>query len=191
MLEGDFPNYFNLYSNNNQGTEVRYFMDPTAMAFVVDVCKKYSWEIVNDELIIVSESGVDTEEIKNFISEIQPKIEVPASNLHPNLRGEYKLAFLRKVQCPICKTRTDRMPDNTHKCPQGHGHLVTGSDLVRLAKLKPLDITIAKGKNDHNRNLKCPNCQQIMATIKYKSFNLDTCINCPYRWLDDDEIRQN
>lgn len=185
-LEGDFPNFFSLYSNKNQGTEARYVLDPAAMAFVVDVCKKYSWEIVNNELIFVSDNGLDPETLQKFISEIRPSIEVPAETLHMDTRKEYIPSFLRQLKCPICQSKTKYISGSTYKCPNGHGRLVTGKELNQLSKQNPTKIKLISDNSD--RDIKCPNCSQLMTKLYYRGATIDSCINCPFRWLDNGEF---
>lgn len=182
VLEGDFPNYFKLYSNNGEQVLSRYILDPKAMAFVVDVCKKYSWELVNDELIFVTKSGIPIEEIDKFIAEIRPAIEISASTVDQLVKREYKHAFFAVFRCPICRELA-----RDKKCPRGHGRLVTGGELAQLPRLIANIRPATQG--DPNRLLHCPNCNQPMVKINYtKNTEIDSCINCPYRWLDNGEL---
>ncbi|HEY5152575.1 MAG TPA: hypothetical protein VII55_01230, partial [Candidatus Saccharimonadales bacterium] len=54
VLEGDFPDYFDIYADKGQQFEVRTVLDPSAMAFVVDYCQSHFWEINDSELYIVA-----------------------------------------------------------------------------------------------------------------------------------------
>jgi hypothetical protein len=51
-LEGDFPDYFHLYCTPDKQIEIREIMEPASMAFFVDFCRMYDFEIFDDELYI-------------------------------------------------------------------------------------------------------------------------------------------
>lgn len=183
-LEGDFPNYFNLYANDGQGFDVRYFLDPATMAFVADFCLNHDWELINNELIIVSrEEYISDKVIERFIAELRPSVEVPADQgVHPT----YRPAHLRKLNCPICGLQTKNTGDTKYSCPDGHGHLITAKEMRVLAKLPLRAITVADNRTQHT--IECPNCSQPMVKITYRRNTIDSCINCPFRWLDTHEL---
>ncbi|MDX1766335.1 MAG: hypothetical protein R3313_05295, partial [Candidatus Saccharimonadales bacterium] len=60
-LEGDFPNYFTLYADNDQQAEARYVFPPDTMQYVVDFCQSHTWEIVHDELYFIQDVTVRVE----------------------------------------------------------------------------------------------------------------------------------
>jgi uncharacterized protein YbaR (Trm112 family) len=184
VLEGDFPNYFNLYSNNKQGFLARYVLDPKAMAFVVDFCNKHSWELINNELIFVSTVGISEEEIVRFIQEIRPAVEVPGQKVDAQVREEYKHQFFKVLACPICGANVLNQGD-VYPCPNGHGKLLTGRELSEISRDK---LNINSNENDEARVLGCPNCKNQMVQVNFGGIVIDSCINCPYRWLDTGEL---
>ena len=185
VLEGDFPSYFSLYANKGQGVQARYILDPATMAYVVDFCGKHYWELVNNELIFVTEKGMTKEEMVKFIEQIRPAIEIPADMVDPDVRREYKPAFLQQVTCPICSS-TLQYEQHGFRCTNGHGSLVTGGSLMKLARS-------SKGYTDVDFDtdsiISCPQCGQQMVKLDYNlAYTIDSCVNCPYRWLDAGEF---
>jgi hypothetical protein len=51
-LEGDFPNYFQVYCNINEETELLELFDPTDMAYFADFCRAYDFELFHDTIYI-------------------------------------------------------------------------------------------------------------------------------------------
>lgn len=82
VLEGDFPSYFNLYSDPSHEVELRQVLDPATMAFLVDFCTENDWELYQDHLYMVRRPGAtagnDTplpEDAKNFARRILPTLK--------------------------------------------------------------------------------------------------------------------
>ncbi len=81
-LEGNFPDYFKLYTNKDQEIDIREVLDPTAMAFLIDFCNKMNWELVESSLYFVeirssgsqpnNMSTVETAE--DFVQKILPTL---------------------------------------------------------------------------------------------------------------------
>lgn len=51
-LEGDFNKYFSVYATKEQEVTVRYFLTPDIMAALIDTCKGYHIEIIDDNFIL-------------------------------------------------------------------------------------------------------------------------------------------
>ncbi|MDO8336556.1 MAG: hypothetical protein Q7T74_07310 [Candidatus Saccharibacteria bacterium] len=75
-LEGDFDKYFSIYIDRGQDTQLRYVFDPAAMKYVIDFCRKYHWEIVNDSIYFASDKELPNDDvIVEFIEQIRPALE--------------------------------------------------------------------------------------------------------------------
>lgn len=196
-LEGDFPNYFHLYVTPGQEEQLRYILDPEAMANVIAFCRTNSWELLNDELYVVvtsdSEQLVTLKTIEAFIQQIRP---VLASNSTitetPYRMSERQQATILKANCPICKARLV-LKNGWHECPNGHGYLLTGAQLSEMRK-KQLAIP-DEGVPDidvPHKTISCPACGAEMLAIPYINGHtrIDSCPICQYRWLDGGEEHQ-
>lgn len=194
-LEGDFPDYFDIYATEGQDFEVRYVLDPEAMGFVVDYCHSHFWEINNAELYFVStratqDSTAILEESQKFMEQIKPAL-LPGSPNAPAVHhdapyGEYDGPAL---ECPLCR-KTMTMTDDWQACPDGHGILINGRDLTRLHDHK-LQVELPAGSSKTHRQLKCPNCHNPMVPVAFvgrKDLQIDSCEYCPFRWLDADDV---
>lgn len=53
-LEGDFPDYFHLYTEPFNQTELRQILDPGVMAFLVDFAEENDWELIGSSLYMVN-----------------------------------------------------------------------------------------------------------------------------------------
>ncbi len=51
-LEGDFPNYFQMYCGPKQEQELLQIFDPADMAYFVDFCQAYDFELHRDTIYI-------------------------------------------------------------------------------------------------------------------------------------------
>lgn len=194
VLEGDFRDYFDLYAAKGQQIEVREVLAPDAMAFVVDYCKTHFWEINRSELYIVAsdkdkEGGNIYTEAQEFVKEIKPALrpgDPGAPVVHHEIPyGEYDGPPLN---CPICKKQ---MTSNNiwFTCPDGHGILVSGRELAGLRN-QTVHIDSDASKATSHGLLTCPNCHNKMEEVDYddNKITIDSCTNCPYRWLDTNEI---
>ncbi len=197
VLEGDFRDYFDLYSAKDQDIEAREIMNPKSMAYVVDYCKSHFWEINRSELYIVANnkdtsSGNIYAEAQQFVTQIKPALRPgdPGAPIvhHAIPYGEYEGPPLK---CPVC---SKEMSSNKlwHTCPDSHGILITGRELQGL-KNHQISISSDPPKTQSHGQLSCPNCQYKMVDVDFdmdKNIKIDTCTNCPYRWLDAEEIFQ-
>lgn len=189
VLEGDFPNNFSLFALKGQGTQSRYVLDPAAMVYVMDVCKRMSWELIDDELYFVTHSAQITPEMINgFVREIRPKVEIPAGEEQAHILPQYRNMRPDDLKCPICNDNMTKMP-HSYECAQGHGRLISGEFLIAISKgemeLPPPDHPAQRAHGV----LRCPFCKHDMAQVEYQGrVPIDSCTHCPYRWLDASEL---
>ncbi len=198
-LEGDYDNYFSLYCEKGQQQQSRYILDPKAMAFTVDFCRSHNWEILDNELYFVQASSdnpndptVMFDDIATFVSTIKPALATPLTEQQQRTATPYGAERRRQLPCPICTTAMPNS-DGLFVCPSGHGVLL---NTVKLHQLRTGAITapvIANAQPPAERHdLSCPSCKQQMIKVPYNGglFDMDTCTNCQYRWLDAPEIAQ-
>jgi Zn-finger nucleic acid-binding protein len=198
-LEGDFGNYFSLYTDKGNQVQARYLLDPKTMAFIVDFCMSHSWEIINDEFYFVKTIDTNVEndptdmfdDIQRFADEIRPAIEVPLKekvNLH---RIPYNRTRTRRIACPLCHEQLVAQ-SHYYACPKKHGKLISGGQLLALKEDLPADFKMMDQKHavDH-REVNCPFCNKLMSPTPYNGTVtiIDTCTNCPYRWIDAGELQ--
>ena len=83
-LEGNFPDYFNLYCDSNHQVEVREVLDPTAMAFFIDFCQHEDWELFEDTLYFAGnninsaknhDGSTMVEDAENFVQKALPVLQ--------------------------------------------------------------------------------------------------------------------
>lgn len=195
VLEGDYVNYFELFADNGQQSKTRYVLDPSAMVFTIDFCRSYNWEILDDTLYFESSGLLPAfDVVDRFIDEIRPAIEVASDRS----RNPYKMSYVnnsvRKMYCPLCSALLVA-EENMMRCPNQHGYLVTGQQMVEMrykGRAKP-----SAGKEDEtevsqsqtSRQLVCPYCHNMMKTSKFAftSVDIDICSKCMYRWVDKTE----
>lgn len=196
-LEGDFPDYFDLYAKKDQDFQVRYVLDPEAMAFVVDYSRSHFWEINDAELYFVNpdpnqDSTDILKESQRFVEQIKPALlpgDPNAPTVHHEVPyGEYDGPPL---PCPRCK-KTMTLTDTWQVCPDGQGILINGRNLKRLNNHELRIQLPAISKTQHSRII-CPNCHNPMVSVAFdgsKDLRIDSCEHCPFRWLDADDISQ-
>jgi Transcription factor zinc-finger len=197
QLEGDFNNYFSLFCEKGMQTEARYVLDPKAMAFVVDFCQAHNWEIVRNELYFLQATGAENEndktgmfaDIEGFVREIRPALEKPLSDEELRAQTPYGKDRRRNLSCPICAA----IMNNTgmyFECPNDDGILASGKTLPTLIKKLRID-DVSKDVPARAMPLTCPACQSSMKHVPYNfsAIVIDSCPNCPYRWLDAAEIK--
>lgn len=187
-LEGDFPNNFSLYALKGQGMEARYVLDPGAMSHVVDVCGSVSWELIDDELFFVtSDAQIDDNFIADFVREIRPAVELPADT-EQQMLPQYRKLRPKELQCPLCREVMQRKP-HWYECDHGHGRLISGRYLIAVSRGEmSLPAPTYPAERTHGV-LKCPFCQHEMQQVEYlRRVPIDSCTNCPYRWLDGSEL---
>lgn len=57
VLEGDFPSYFRTYTSNHTQLDARELFEPKAMAYFVDYCQNFDFEIFGNSLIVAIHSS--------------------------------------------------------------------------------------------------------------------------------------
>ena len=200
-LEGDYDDYFTLYAEMGMQTESRYVLDPNAMAFTIDFCKSHSWEIRESEFYFVQENVTNSdgdstsmwEDIDQFIKEIKPAIATPLTDDELRIRNPYGSAVQKsdKIICPTCDTKLSETYDEVYECPNGHGCLLHGSDMLKLRKKELLlKFTAVSNITRANTTIDCPSCGIKMEKVSYAytSKDIDICNNCQFRWLDAGEL---
>ena len=194
VLEGDYPNYFTVYVDQGEQSEGRYVLDPKAMAFTIDFCQQFSWEIVDDTLFFLSSSELPSYDmVEKFIEEIRPAI----STSKPVVRHSHDLPYVTiqplNLNCPICQTRL-KPGEQWLACPNDHGAMLTGKQLIYLRrkadpkllsgalKYRPVKVESAP--------LSCPHCHAMMRATRFQNSDVyvDVCTKCRFRWLDYHEV---
>ena len=197
-LEGHYDKFFTLYTEKGSQLEARYILDPKAMAFTIDFCQSHNWEIIRDTLYFLQETGSKSiddpthmeQDIVTFIEEIKPAVIDVNTPLQEHIRTPYGEDRRNHLKCPICQ---ELLVNNVqfYSCPSKHGFLINGKNLTKLLKGELL-IDASKHIKSQKRHekIKCPSCGMYMNTILYNGGDptIDSCTNCPYRWLDYDEI---
>lgn len=195
-LEGDFPDYFNMFCEKGMQTDAREAMDPKAMAFVVDFCQSHSWEIVENELYFVESSGQHAkddptfmqDDIIKFVAEIRPAVERPLTKQEEAEITPYG-EDRRNLKCPLCRIVL-KNNDDYYFCPNNHGFLMTGAKLEEFHKGKlKLPSAAASPTKRPDTILTCPSCGSKMEHVAYDGGKpeIDSCPSCSYRWLDANE----
>lgn len=195
VLEGDYPSYFRLYAETRQQVESRYVLDPSAMVFTVDFCQNFYWEIQDHTLYFAGQKAIPSlEQIDEFVRQIRPAIETP----NPNLTNAAKLSYTERsyhtLLCPFCRKK---LAEGAHllECPEGHGCLLTGNQMLQLRGLTPTELaaqlTYPPSKPANRaESIICPYCTHEMEPSPYQttSIIIDICGKCGYRWLDAGEL---
>lgn len=195
-LEGDYHSYFSLFTERGMQTQVRYVLDPKAMAFTVDFCRSHNWEILGSDLYFVQAAQSEPEDptdmaddIARFIHEIEPAISAPLTPKEIRLRTPYVEERRTDIICPLCDNKLEN-----HKsylaCPADHGFLVRGGVLSQINR-GTIVLSGLPTRNNISRNspIVCPSCGKTMEQVLYNGGKtmIDSCKNCPYRWLDAGE----
>ena len=199
-LEGDYDDYFSLYTSMNQQIESRVLLNPAAMEYNVDFCAAYTWEIFNNTLYFANQGILpDLKIVDDFVKQLTPAVVTstgPVLTERPQTI-EVLSPVLSKFLCPVCQIAL-REGRRWLACPAGHGYLLTASevnttrqhmnDTGRLAKTtvgaKPAVITPLTIV-EHG-DLKCPNDAQILTKSIYQETTvyMYICHSCIYRWID-------
>lgn len=194
-LEGDFPNYFNVYAPRDQQMLSRYVFDPEAMAAFVDYLQHNFWELVGDELYIIiakdhAKVGPILAKAEELVNQIRPALIRTLPGQEPvNHEPSYGSFGKKQLPCPICAKKM-HIDGNVQGCPSGHGILLHGGTLVKFRRGEQ-DI-VYSGKSQPHGDLKCPKCKGTMQLSRYSlgDFEIDVCMKCAYRWIDADEIQK-
>lgn len=163
------------------------------MVFTIDFCRQYNWEIVGDQLIIMSDREIMAQDVVDqFVTEIRPSID----SKKPVVRNSHLLPYVTiqplRMSCPMCNAGLK--PDKQWMaCPNRHGILVTGKQLFALRKDSNQSLLKnSKSTTDihTNRKLICPHCHSNMKSVNYQNSHvyIDICTKCQYRWLDFEEV---
>jgi len=195
-LEGDFPDYFDLYASANQDLQVRMVLDPSAMEFVEDYCHDHFWEIHDSELYFaITSSDKENEDFvqqsAQFVSAIKPALlpgEAGAAVVHHDTPyGEYDGPALT---CPICHITMDLHDDSWFTCTNGHGALLTGRQLIKIVNKQLQIISPDASKATTHGSLSCPHCGNPMEMEHYEEgpVIIYSCNSCTFRWIDADAL---
>lgn len=199
VLEGDYNDYFNLFCEKGMQEFTRYVLDPKAMLFTVDFCQSQNWEIVANELYFVVASNMKDDpgdksslesDILNFVTEIRPAIEKPLDEQQKTAITPYNEDRRTDIKCPLCGSVMINQ-GNYFSCPKGDGVLLNGSQLHNVKKGLQSLPNRAQQLAQRKTNLTCPACGKEMTRVAYdgSSTMIDSCTNCPYRWLDSGEYK--
>ena len=200
VLEGNYSDMFTMYCEKNQQQQARYVMDPQAMAFTLDFCTSHNWEIIDNSLYFM-QTGERAEgdptsmldDITRFVDEIRPKINQPLTDAERNAVAPYSHDRRNGLLCPVCSTELTNH-DTYYSCPSGHGFLMTGGMLAGLHKNEVNIQHHAYDTNavvDEDKEMMCPSCGEVMRQVAYngdKTTIINSCSNCPYRWIDGGDI---
>jgi hypothetical protein len=192
-LEGDYNKYFSLYAEKGMQEDSRYTLDPKAMAFTIDFCQAFSWEIVDNQLYIVQGQGKHQPEVADipdtvvkFVNEIKPAIGRSLTDAELQALEPYDEEYRNDLKCPICQTLLKNESYYLY-CPNGHGILIKGNALLRLhAGTLSIQKSLLKASPPLPKSIICPSCKHDMEAVSYNGSKtvIHTCSHCPYRWLD-------
>lgn len=93
------------------------------------------------------------------------------------------------MNCPICETPL--LQEQAYFiCPRGHGSLLSGGQLDKLKDRPIAEANLSSTEPIKPKQLVCPHCGGSMAKVNYDDSEIfiDSCTQCPYRWLDAGEI---
>ena len=187
-LEGDYPQYFQLFADSGQQADSRYVLDPKAMVFTIDFCKDTYWEVANSTLYFFSDAQLPSfEVVDQFVEEIRPAVEISTPKDHS--RFPYGHTPIAALLCPICGTRLVN-GDSWMECPQSHGLLISGEQM-RDYREKMISVGDRVAYRDGRKEkLKCPYCGQHMISSRFQNtdITIDRCSKCIYRWIDTPEV---
>src|SRR5436305_4122052 len=96
------------------------------------------------------------------------------------------------MRCPICNSPLTET-DGVFMCPLGHGTLMSGKLLGELKELNiPDEAPSTLAQDTAKKSLNCPHCSAPMQKVNYNDTGIiiDSCTNCPYRWLAAGEIEK-
>lgn len=196
VLEGDFPKYFSLYAEKGQQVQTRYLLDPAAMQYIIEFGEQYYWEIIGDQLVFL-QPNIPTREtagdvlviVKGFIEHIRPAAEISIDSKRHIQRAAYG-EERRTLLCPLCASVMSKH-QRYLLCPLGHGMLAYGGVLSEI-RSGALTVDIPNANHLDHKQVRCPSCRHDMVSVQYDATGvmIDTCSNCPYRWLDAHEVSQ-
>ncbi|MES2971295.1 MAG: zf-TFIIB domain-containing protein [Patescibacteria group bacterium] len=199
-LEGDYPKYFSLFAEKEMQAQSRYVLDPKAMVFTIDFCQSHNWEILGGDLYFVQATanvpGDKTNMIDDavqFVKEIEPAIAIPLTETEIRLRTPYNEERRTDLACPLCN-KTLLNEQSFLACPDNHGFLLKATVLLQINRGTVVLPNVSAHENvKRNIPAACPACGEIMKHVPYNGGKtiIDSCNNCPYRWLDAGELVAN
>lgn len=75
-LEGDFPKYFSMYCTPEYEIELLHLFDPSDMAYFVDFCRAYDFEIYHDALYVAkAATSRDENDTTNMFEDVATFLE--------------------------------------------------------------------------------------------------------------------
>jgi Zn-finger nucleic acid-binding protein len=91
--------------------------------------------------------------------------------------------------CPYCNSNLIA-EQGIFICPNFHGTLMSGQLLGNINHINVDDSRSSSTNDSLNKKILCPNCHNEMEKVNYNDTGIliDSCPNCPYRWLDRGEI---
>lgn len=203
QLEGDYNNYFEIFSNGINESEVRYLLDPEAMAYSADYLHRSYWEIVDGTLYLLDDGVLPSLEVVDaFIDNIKPANTGKSIYQLTIMKTKEKFHhYAGTLRCPLCDSKLSK-GKNWLACEAGHGYLLTGSQLINTridSSSSAKQLAAALGRTPkvytavsemHHAEITCPNCKQSMHARDYQKtdVSIDVCTNCPYRWIDGAEL---
>lgn len=188
QLEGTYNQVFHLYAEAAQQTQSRYLLDPAAMAFTIDFCSQYNWEILGDTLYFLSADKLPSFAlVDEFVNQIRPVVEDPSNRQKNHHNMSYIHTNSRKLLCPVCQAQL-QPGESWLACPAGHGCLITGKQLLDM-RADRLPAKIPVSQSVWHSTLMCPYCKHGMKPTQYQNSNatIDVCSKCMFRWLDAEE----
>ena len=102
----------------------------------------------------------------------------------------YSEEYRTDLKCPFCQADL-KNKDDYLLCPNGDGILIKGAAMVRMhAGSLKIDQSLLTSKQQTQTAVMCPSCGNPMGKIPYNGGQtmIDSCSNCPYRWLDASDI---
>ena len=104
------------------------------------------------------------------------------------------------MNCPICSKQL-AFSKEWLGCPDGHGVLVTASQLSDLRDIdgdeknknaEEINVAQSGGNPVAHNVLSCPYCQSSMEPTEFAFTNvqIDVCPKCMFRWLDAGEAKR-
>lgn len=204
VLEGDYQDYFCVYAEKFEQIESRVLLNPESMVYSIEFCSAYLWEIVDDTLYFANDGELpNLSVIDTFVQQIKPVLAAPAGIELTAMPQTTEVLSKRpsRLLCPVCQ---GFLYPGYHwlACPQGHGYLLTGDELLQTRQhindtrraLKsflgtpPAVVTpvVVMAHDD----IHCPIDGVIMAKKQYQQTDasLYVCAQCSYRWIDGQDL---
>jgi hypothetical protein len=82
-LEGDFPEHFHLYCSPEKEIELLQVLDPARMAFLIDFCRYFIWELYGNNLYFVQPEKTQADDVPMTMAEAAEKF---AHEILPTLK---------------------------------------------------------------------------------------------------------